>query len=88
MADWTQQLLQPPQNGILIIDWWQKELAQMPKKTRKTKAAMMMYCAWNLWKESNRRVFDQIAKTPTEVLQEIKLEMSTRSLACSGLELS
>jgi len=32
MTDWSQQLVQPPQNGIQILDWWEKELAHLPKK--------------------------------------------------------
>ena len=68
MTDWSQQLVQPPQNGIQIPYWWEKELAHLPKKTRKIKAAMMMYCVWNLWKERNRRVFEQKIKSPAEVI--------------------
>jgi len=64
MEVWTQQLVRPPENGLEIVDWWQKELAQLPKQTRKPKAAMMIYCAWNLWKERNRRVFEQKQKAP------------------------
>ena len=37
-----------------------------------------MYTAWNIWKERNRRVFDQKQGSPPEVLQEIN----------GGLELS
>ena len=58
MAIWTQQLVRPPQLISEIIDWWQKELAQLPRKTRRVKAALMMYCAWNIRKERNCRVFD------------------------------
>ncbi|PUZ44751.1 hypothetical protein GQ55_8G144700 [Panicum hallii var. hallii] len=88
MEEWTQQLVRLPENGIEIVDWWQKELVQLPKKTRKLKAAMMMYCAWNLLKERNRRVFEQKIKNPAEVMQEIKLEVDTRKLACGGPEFS
>jgi hypothetical protein len=59
------------------MDWWQKELAQLSKKARRLKAAMMIYCAWNIWKEGNRRVFDQKNSTPAEVTQEIKIEIKT-----------
>jgi hypothetical protein len=75
MASWTQQLVRPPTDSLEIIDWWQKELAQLPPKTRRNKAALLMYCAWNIWKERNRRVFDQVSKTPAEVMQEIKAEV-------------
>ena len=57
MQIWTQQLVQMPIGYSEIIDWWQKELEQLPKKTRRTKAAFMMYGAWNIWKERNRRIF-------------------------------
>jgi hypothetical protein len=73
--------------GLEIIDWWQKELAHLPSKTRRIKAAMLMCCAWNSWKERNRRVFDQVQKTPAEVMQEIKSEVNTRKLVCGGPEL-
>jgi len=84
---WTQQLVRAPDDSLEIIDWWEKELAYLPAKKRRLKAALLMYCAWNIWKERNRRVFDQVQKTPAEVMQEIKAEVNTRKLACGGLEL-
>jgi len=87
MEIWTQQLIRPPQDGLEIIVWWQTELAQLPKKIRRLKAALMMYCAWNIWKERNRRVFELKQGTPSEVLHEIKMEIETRSLACGRPEL-
>jgi len=87
MGTWTQQLVRAPDDSLEIIDWWEKELAYLPAKKRRLKAALLMYCAWNIWKERNRRVFDQVQKTPAEVMQEIKAEVNTRKLACGGLEL-
>ena len=66
----------------------QEELAKLPKKIRKLKAAMMIYTSWNIWKERNRRVFNQQIGSPVMVLQEIKREINDRKLACGGLELS
>jgi len=54
---WAGQLVQVPNMSLDIVDWWQKEPAHLPKKTRRTKAAFMLYCAWNIWKERNRRIF-------------------------------
>ena len=87
IGTWTQQLVRAPDDSLEIIDWWEKELAYLPAKKRRLKAALLMYCAWNIWKERNRRVFDQVQKTPAEVMQEIKAEVNTRKLACGGLEL-
>ncbi|PVH37097.1 hypothetical protein PAHAL_6G245400 [Panicum hallii] len=87
MEDWTRELVHPPQGGFEIIDWCQKELAQLPKKTRRTKAAFMMYGAWNIWKERNLRIFENKQGTPADVLHEIKMEVEARRLACGGPEL-
>ena len=52
-------------------------LSSFAEEMRKLKAAFIIYTAWNIWKERNRRVFDQQG-SPLEVLQEIN----------GGLELS
>ena len=57
---------------------------QLSRKARRTKAAVMIYTAWNIWKERNRRVFDQRFTSPSEVLQVIKNEIMERRLACGG----
>jgi len=38
METWMQQLVRLPQDGLEIIDLWQKELAQLPKKNKKTQS--------------------------------------------------
>jgi hypothetical protein len=62
------------------------ELAKLPKKTLKLKASMMIYSAWNIFKERNRRVFNQQAGSPIEVVRKIKGETNDRKLACGGVE--
>lgn len=69
---WTHNLVETPQPDLQILDWWEKELANLPSKTRKLKATMMIYTAWNIWKERNRRVFNQQMGSPVTVIQEIK----------------
>jgi hypothetical protein len=41
----------------------------------------MIYTAWNIWKERNRRVFDGAAATPPRILVLIIEEMRLRDLA-------
>jgi hypothetical protein len=88
MENWTQHLVQLPGYGLEVMEWWEKGLAHLPKKTRRLKAALMIYCAWNIWKARNRKVFDNKSLTPAEVLQEIKAEVHCRTLACGRSELS
>jgi hypothetical protein len=35
----------------------------------------MIYTAWNIWKERNRRVFERKTATPKRILQLIKDEL-------------
>jgi hypothetical protein len=46
------------------------------------RATIMIYTAWNIWKERNRRVFEQKNALPRSILQQIKDEMATREIAC------
>ena len=64
-----------------------KNLVHLPKKTRKVKAAFMIYTTWNIWKERNRRVFEQKVGSPVEVLHAIKMEINERRMACGKPEL-
>jgi hypothetical protein len=43
--------------------------------SRKTTAAILMYSAWNIWKECNRRTFEGTRQTPVQVLRLIKEEL-------------
>jgi len=40
MEDWTRELVHPPQGGLQINDWWQKELTHLPKKNKKNKGCV------------------------------------------------
>ena len=64
-----QQLIQKPAQGVEVVDWWQKELAQLPKKkVSRPKAAVIIYGVWNIWKARNKSVFEQRSMTPAERL--------------------
>jgi len=85
---WTHSIVRKPVQGLDVMTWWEKELAHLPKKDRRLKAAVMIYGAWNIWKARNKKVFEQKNMNPGEVLQEIKFEMQCRSSACGRPELS
>jgi hypothetical protein len=60
------------------------------EETRKAScgwANLLIYTAWNLWKEMNRRIFGGVFAAPARVVELIKEEMKLRLLACGGDEL-
>ena len=61
-----------------------RSLLNCQRKTRRLKVGLMLYCAWNIWKEHNMRIFESKGGTSAEVMYEIKMEVDTRKLACGG----
>jgi hypothetical protein len=60
---------------------WNTSLAGLPKELRRSKAAILMYTAWNIWKARNHQVFDNLMATPAQVEEEIKWEIALRKRA-------
>jgi hypothetical protein len=81
---WTFGRVQPPAIGSSLTDWWNSSMQTTPKELKRNLAAVLIYTAWNLWKERNRRIFDHTAATPMRVMALIKEEIKLRHLACGG----
>jgi hypothetical protein len=67
---------------LSLEEWWNNSLLGVRKEDRRRKSALLLYTAWNLWKERNRRVFDGLQALPTRILALIKEEMQLRESAC------
>jgi hypothetical protein len=55
-------------------------------KDKIKKASIIIYTAWNLWKERNRRVFEKKTATPRRVFELIKEEIAIRVSACGSAQ--
>jgi hypothetical protein len=43
------------------------EASRVPKQDRRRFNGIVIYIMWNLWKERNRRIFENMAKTAQQV---------------------
>jgi ABC-type histidine transport system ATPase subunit len=79
---WTNGLVEVPSRTIRLEGWWNAVVSNKSKDEAMLTAAMVIYTAWNLWKERNRRVFEGVTESPTRLLAMIKEEVQVRRLAC------
>ena len=82
VAQWTEGLVAVPDREAKMEHWWNGSLTGIPKSIKREKASILIYTAWNIWKERNRRVFEGCSAPPQRVLALIKEEMKIRSIAC------
>ncbi|OEL37823.1 hypothetical protein BAE44_0001160, partial [Dichanthelium oligosanthes] len=73
---WTDALVAVPETDVTVEEWWSQSLRALPKSVRRLKAAILMYTAWNIWNERNRRIFEAKAAQPTQAFVMIKEEMA------------
>jgi hypothetical protein len=87
ISNWTVGLVEVPARDVSMADWWNRSLQGLLKKTKQKLASLLIYTAWNIWKERNRRVFEGVMVLPSRVLSLIKEELQLRQVACGGNEL-
>ena len=66
--------------------WWEEVATKVPRSERRRLNGVVIYTFWNIWKERNRRIFDNKIETVTEVAARIKEDIEQRkraSLMCS-----
>ncbi|KAG2622246.1 hypothetical protein PVAP13_3NG327951 [Panicum virgatum] len=81
-STWTAGVIQVPQEQDEgIEEWWKSSLAHLSQAQKRSVAAILTYIAWNIWKERNRRVFEQKCLQPHQVVLLIKEEINLRRVA-------
>jgi hypothetical protein len=61
-----------------LADWWESILPTIQKEKRRAFNGMAIYIMWNLWKERNRRIFDNKYSTAVQVAALAELRAGQR----------
>jgi len=58
MQGWSNGVVKTLEKRVDIEAWWMSSLQTIPQEQRRHVVALLMYTAWNIWKEPNRRAFE------------------------------
>uniref|UniRef100_K3XS78 Uncharacterized protein n=1 Tax=Setaria italica TaxID=4555 RepID=K3XS78_SETIT len=71
-----------PATDSEIQEWWCSSIRAITKDKRRATAAILIYTAWNLWKERNQMIIEGSQCSALQVFFLIKEEIWLRQTAC------
>ena len=74
LLHWTGLLPLASQGQEYLLDWWLQARSAVPDALRRDFDSATLLTTWMIWKERNRRTFDEITSTPAQLLCKIKDE--------------
>ena len=80
------QLIQPTQDPLHLKSWWEEAATKIAKQEKQRFNGMVIYTLWNIWKERNRRIFNNAHESAMQVALRVKedIEQRKRALAWGG----
>jgi len=72
---------QPQGDPVEIRAWWEEAAKKVPTTERRRLNGVVIYTFWNIWKERNRRIFNNTAETVPQVAARIKEDIEQRKRA-------
>ncbi|OEL33739.1 hypothetical protein BAE44_0005243, partial [Dichanthelium oligosanthes] len=82
VRNWAgQHILTPDTDATDVEQWWISTLASLPNNQRRSTAAILMYTTWNIWKERNRRAFEDKLLRADQVFKLILEDINLRRQA-------
>ena len=65
VAQWTEGLVAVPDREAKMEHWWNGSLTGIPKSIKRENASILIYTAWNIWKERNRSLRGMLCAAAT-----------------------
>jgi len=80
-------VLLPQQDPASLAKWREIEASRVPKQDCRRFNGIVIYITWNLWKERNRRIFENVFQTVQQVAYSTKEDIVQRHRAMNfGVE--
>jgi hypothetical protein len=79
--NFTELQSQPQSDPIHIRAWWEEMARKVPIAERRRLNGVVIYTFWNVWKERNRRIFNNATETVPQVAARIKEDIEQRKRA-------
>ena len=83
ILDWEHfdiHLPQPQHDPLHIHDWWEEAAKKVPKEERRRFNGMVIYAFWNIWKERNRRIFNNVSETALQTASREDIMLRKRAI--------
>ena len=74
--DFDTQIANTQPEPMHIDDWWDKATQKVPKLLN-----VLIYTIWNIWKERNRRIFNDTLESPMQVAARVREDIVQRKRA-------